>query len=208
MSCCALVPVKAPGHCKQRLAGVLDPDERHRLVRLMLEDVLAALRRCPAVDCIALTAPERPDPALGELLWLPDTSNNLNGAVSQASASLEARGVTELLVLHADLPLLGAEDIGRLVATGRQSGIALAPDRAGQGTNAIYLGLPSRFAFRFGTGSLSRHRTEASQCGIAPDVLSLPGLNFDVDDPADLEVLLDRRGHRYEFLQSVLRSIE
>ena len=45
----AMVPVKDFGGAKQRLAGILGPLERRRLAIVMLEDVLSALRRTPAL---------------------------------------------------------------------------------------------------------------------------------------------------------------
>lgn len=206
MTCFALVPVKAADHGKQRLAGLLDSETRRRLVELMLEDVLGALRRSRAIDRIAIVAPEPPTATAGDVIHLPDAGGGLNRAVSLAAASLRERGASELVVLHGDLPLLGGKDIDQLVDAGRRAGIALATDRAGKGTNAIYLRLPAPFNFCFGFDSLARHRAQAGECGITPAVLRLAGLNFDVDEPADLELLLESRGSRYHFLREALRS--
>ena len=49
----ALVPVKDLRDAKQRLADVLDADERRALFRAMLEDVLAVLAACRSLAGVA-----------------------------------------------------------------------------------------------------------------------------------------------------------
>ena len=185
MSCWALIPIKLPALGKGRLAGVLGPDERQRLVRVMLDRVLDALLGSALIDRVAIVTPAakltcRP------VEFLADCGLGLNGSVQQAAATLAERGASELVVMHGDLPLARPEDIDELVLRGRQSGLALAPDQACVGTNAIYLRTGSGFRFQFGTQSFPIHLAEALRCGLAPTIVERPGLAFDVDLPADL----------------------
>jgi 2-phospho-L-lactate guanylyltransferase len=191
MSCWALVPVKARVEAKWRLSAALSPSQRMRLVAHMLDHVLATLRRAPGVDGVAVTGPER---IARGVLWLPDRAGDLNAALADAAASLASRGVTQLLVLHADLPRLTVADVATLLGEGRRQGVALAPDHHGRGTNALFTCLPPKIPFRFGPQSLERHLEEAAWRGVAPALVRRPGLACDVDEPEDLRRLASVRG--------------
>lgn len=185
MSCWALIPIKLPALGKGRLAGVLAPTERQRLVRVMLDRVLDALEDSQLIEHVAIVTPAT-DLTRHAVTLLPDTGLGLNGSVQQAAAMLAGRGARELLVMHGDLPLAHADDIDELVRQGRHTGLALAPDRAHVGTNAIYLPTGTDFRFQFGTHSFARHLAESLRCGRVPAVVERSGLAFDVDLPADL----------------------
>lgn len=188
MSCWALIPIKTLSQGKGRLAGALLPAERQRLIRKMLDRVLAALTASRLVEGIAIVTPECRALARNVTL-LPDHGAGLNGSIADAAHTLAARGATELLVLHGDLPLVSRAEIDELVTRGRRTGLALAPDRGRQGTNAIYLKPGTGFEFRFGAHSFASHQAEAARCGLTPGVVELPGLAFDVDEAPDLDLL-------------------
>lgn len=199
MSCWALVAAKARPARKERLAGRLSLSERDQLAEAMLQDVLAALRESHSLDGIALVTADtgRVEP---QVLVLPDPGTGLNDALASAARSLAQRGATQLLIVHADLPFLATAEIDQFVAEGRRAGVALAPDRQEAGTNGLFISLPTPFRFRFGEDSLARHRAEAEKHGLAVRIVRLPGVAFDVDEPADLPELVRRGGPRYAFL--------
>lgn len=188
MTCWALLPLKRRAACKQRLAGQLSPAERLQLVRLMLARVIGAVRQSKRIDAIALVSEER-DTVAAEIPVLHDAGDGLNGALDAARLMLLQRGADELVVLPADLPFVTAADIDALVEAGRRAGCALATDRAGLGTNALWLPARMPFRFQFGPGSRRRHVEEAERLGLTPALVSLPGLAFDVDGPDDLRFL-------------------
>jgi 2-phospho-L-lactate guanylyltransferase len=99
---------------------------------------------------------------------------------------LRGLGCRELVVLPADLPTLSGRDIDTLVRAGRSGGFALAPDADGVGTNALCLASAQPFRFQFGVNSRQLHFKEALRMGFRAEVVRLPGLEFDVDSPADL----------------------
>ncbi len=203
MSCWALVALKAPATAKGRLAETLNAAERNLLVGLMFDNVLRALRAARGIAGIAVVTAEPLD-AEGVTV-LADPGRGLNEALEHGARELAARGVTALLVLHADLPLATGAEIDRVVAAGRAQGLAIAPDKLGQGTNALYVGLPPPFPFRFGPGSCQRHLGEAAQRNLAVARVESPGLAFDVDEPQDLERLLAADGEPYGFLRAALQ---
>ena len=64
--------------------------------------------------------------------------------------------------------------------------MAIAPDRAGTGTNGLALRPPDVIGFRFGLDSLAGHVAEAQAAGVPLVEVVRPGLAFDLDTPADL----------------------
>ena len=126
-----LVPVKAFGRAKVRLAEVLDGPSRAALAREMADRVLTAAAPLPvAVVCddddVAAWAESRG----ARVLWRPGLG--LNGAVNDAVTTLAGEGIDRVMVTHADLPL--ATGFDELLAGG-DGGAVLVPDRHEDGTN-------------------------------------------------------------------------
>lgn len=191
MSCWALVPLKTPGLGKTRLSPGLGSLERRQLVETMLARVLEALADSHLVDQIAIVGMD-PELCPSGVLHLPDAGTGLNGALTVASQQAQRAGAHEILVLHADLPLVLAEEIDDFIRSGRRQCMALASDRHGQGTNAIFLSQPADFAFSFGPNSLARHQALAAARDQQPALSQAPGLMFDIDTAQDLQVLAEQ----------------
>ena len=184
MTCWAIIPVKGTELGKQRLAGVLAAAPRQDLVAAMLRHVVAAINGAAAIDRIALLGPSRHGlPERFELL--PDPGTGLNPALASALATAMAAGSARLVIVFADLPQLTSQEVALLAAA---RGIAIAPDRHGTGTNALSLPLPaaSGFTFAFGPDSFARHQAEAARIGLPLQPIHSPGLQRDIDAPADL----------------------
>lgn len=185
MSTWALIAVKARAAGKGRLAGVLDVEQRARLVCSMLDRVLTVALDCAQLDAVALLSSEH-GAIPRDVLQLADSGAGLNEEILRAIRGLPLRGAQRVAILPADLPLLRSEDIEALLNATDVSGLALAPDRHQRGTNAVCVTLPSAFRTQFGPESFARHLSVAAQLGITPAIVKLPGLAFDVDEPADL----------------------
>jgi 2-phospho-L-lactate/phosphoenolpyruvate guanylyltransferase len=195
----ALVPVKAGGTGKQRLAHSLTQVQRAELIRLMLGEVLSALTATPAIDEVLVLSHERGDvPSSIEVVG--DPGCGLNGSLQGMLPSLAARGATQLTILFADLPLASAADVTALLGAAGDDIVALAPDHAGTGTNALTLPLPTSFQLKFGPGSFVAHLEEAARVGLTVATVRRAGLACDIDEPADLEALRKRCDPRYAFL--------
>ena len=188
MSCWSLTAVKARGCCKQRLADELTPQRRRELVDSMLDHVIAVLRASPDIDRIAVVSPEH-DGLPPEVQRIADPGGGLDVALAHAARVAIGRGATRLVIVHADLPWLTAQDIAALVAALRVSGIALAPDREDRGTNALCLALPGPLRFESGPGCFGRQEAQAIRFGLTPAVVRRAGLAFDVDEIEDLRRL-------------------
>lgn len=187
MSCWALLALKTAASAKGRLAEILPPAQRVWLVHRMLAQVVCTLQTARHIAGIAVVT--------GEVLAQPglwrieDPGNGLNAALEHGAAQLAARGIDEILLLHADLPLVRPEEIDTLIEAGRRHGLALATDKLGQGSNALYAPLPLPIPLRFGPDSCRQHQDEAARRQHPLEVLRLPGLAFDIDEPRDLQHL-------------------
>lgn len=200
MSCWAIVPVKARAAGKQRLAHALSEELRARLTRVMLEHVLATLTACAEVSGVSVMTPDR-DRLPPDVGVIPDASGGgLNESLHAALALLQRRGVTRVAILLADLPRLTVEDVSALVRAAEDTGIALAPDHTGTGTNAACVPVPTPLRFQFGPDSFARHRAEAARLGLRAASVTREGLAFDLDEPADLARLRALGDPRYAFL--------
>lgn len=198
--CWAVVPLKTLSLAKQRLATVLLPEEREALVRCMLADVVTVLRRAQGLAGIVLVGD---DPALAsdDMLWIADPGTGLNGAITAAASRLSSIGVTSMLTVAADLPLVTVAEIESVLAAAATSPVVIAPDRARRGTNGLFLSPPLLLSPQFGNDSLKHHADAAQELGIVPIICDLPGFGFDVDLPEDIDALRQLGGARYAFLK-------
>ena len=73
-----------------------------------------------------------------------------------------------------------------MIAAPPVPGMRIAPDRDGDGTNALLLSPPDLVATGFGAGSSARHRALGEAAGVAVETVIRPGLAFDIDTPQDL----------------------
>jgi 2-phospho-L-lactate guanylyltransferase len=185
---CALIAIKERSCCKTRLSEALGTAARLDLVRSMLSAVLSAARGAHSVRHIIVVSPAR-DSVPADVPVLADTGECLNGALTQAHRVLREFGCREVVILPADLPTITGADIDALVRAGRQGGFAIASDAAGVGTNALCLVSAHPFRFQFGPDSRRLHLEEAERVGLGAQVVQLPGLEFDVDSPTDLDRL-------------------
>jgi len=180
-----LIPMKPLAGAKERLAPALNPDERRRLSLAMLADVVAAaqgfsnvwvLNSDAEAERLAIEAGvgSVPDPAPG---------GGLNASLAAATARALAEGADGVLVVSADLPAVTADDLAVMCSS---SGVAVAPDRGGSGTNALWRSPADAIGVAFGANSLAAHARLARDAGVPARVVDLPGLALDVDTPADL----------------------
>lgn len=175
-----LVPVKAFGQAKVRLARALAPDARAALARTMAEHVLAACAPLPtAVVCDDAEVAAWARAHGARVVWEP--GRGLNRAVQEGVTRLQAAGAHRVIVAHGDLPLAGA-----IEWVARFPGVTLVPDRFDDGTNVACVPTDAGFGFTYGPGSFRRHGAEARRLGLGLRVVREPLLGYDVDWPADL----------------------
>jgi 2-phospho-L-lactate/phosphoenolpyruvate guanylyltransferase len=183
-----IVPHRGLDVAKTRLAPVLDAAERVELARKLLARVLAGAREaCTDVVVITPSASLEPIVTAAGARLVVQAGMGLNQGLDQARHEALADGIETLAVLHGDLPNLTGADVRALIsATPAPTGVAIAPDRAGAGTNGLAMRPPGAIGFQFGPGSFAAHRSAAEAAGLPIAIVKRPGLAFDLDTPEDL----------------------
>lgn len=176
----AVVPIKQGRQGKSRLAPLFDQAQREELVRRMAGHVLQTLVAVAAIESIDVLSPR---PFAGwEHAWHPDRGRGLN---AELAAWRESVGTAPVLIVHADLPLVTADDIAALLHAAHAHGVALAHDGAGLGTNALAIADGRAMHLCFGARSCPQHRAQHP----AMALVAREGLMFDLDTPDDAQAL-------------------
>ena len=191
----AVVPVKDIENAKQRLAYVLKPHERQQLFRIMLEDVFTALAEVDQLagvmvvtgDAWAIEFAEK----YGFQVMFETENLGHTHAVMTTARKLAEQGVSGMLTLPGDVPLVTSDEIVKIIRAHRDTpAFTIVPARDKLGSNAIACSPPDIMVLRFGDNSFYPHLETARRTGIEPQVLELPGLALDIDRPDDLEEFL------------------
>ena len=186
-----VMPVKDLADAKQRLAGVLDAEERQELFRAMLEDVLSALAASTGLAGLLLVTrdPEarRLATRYGARVLVEEENRGHTAASSLGARTLAQEAVAGMVQVPADLPLLTPKDIAALLRVhGQAPAVTLAPSRDEGGSNAVACSPPDLLPLRFGDDSFFLHLRRARALGVEPQIVRRPGLALDVDTPEDL----------------------
>src|SRR2546421_8600717 len=140
----AVIPAKSFTGAKQRLATFLQPHERRVLARAMLTDTLTACSQASGLDGVGVVTCDRDAAevagALGaEVLWESQAQGH-SQAVAFGVQVCRQRGITAMLTLPGDLPLLTAADVQAIIALpDPRVPLVLVPNRDDLGTNAMVL---------------------------------------------------------------------
>ena len=198
----ALLPVKSLTSAKGRLSVTISAAEREALTRAMLADMVEALAAARCLDrTYVLSADAEVLRAAGELGAEPlveeAPSGDLNRAVATAAAKLGATGVTRLLTIPGDVPLIESDDVETAFRIDAGSWpVVLIPSGSGSGTNGLLLSPPTVIVPCFEGASLAAHQNVCRERGLAVRVLELASFALDVDTPEDLAELSLRGRHR------------
>src|SRR6266403_55983 len=191
-----LLPVKDLHNAKKRLIGALSPEERFALAEAMLADTFRAVKAIRCAEKVFVVTNYEPAMHLAEEnrweILREEQQLSESHSVDAASKICEQWGVTGLLRLPLDLPLIQSSDIDELLAaTCPGPSLLIVPSRDGTGTNAILRTPPTLFPSHFGNGSFAKHLAEAGKAGARVMVRRNPRLEMDVDDESDLRALLE-----------------
>src|SRR5437660_729904 len=191
-----LLPVKDLHNAKKRLMGVLTPEERFALAGAMLADTVRAVRGARSVDKIFVVTNYEPVMQLVEQgrweILREEQQISESDSVDAASRICERVGVSGLLRLPLDLPLIQSSDIDELLTVKCQApALVIVPSRHGTGTNAILRTPPTLFPSHFGTASFAKHLAEAEKAHAQVMTRRNARLEMDVDDEGDLRALLE-----------------
>lgn len=213
-----LIPVKDLRHAKQRLAPHLSQQDRTNLAQAMFEDFCAAIVGTRQPNKIFVVTSYEPAievaAANGWEVILEERQESESASVDFASRICVERGVTSLVRVPIDLPLITAADVDALFEVNRKTAVQpnmiIVPSRCGTGTNALLRTPPTLFPSHFGPNSFPKHLSEAKNCGAHTTILRNERLEVDVDDWEDLKALAIRSDlprHTARWLKSIRISI-
>ncbi|MGQ0679088.1 MAG: 2-phospho-L-lactate guanylyltransferase [Actinomycetota bacterium] len=181
-----LIPVKSLDRAKLRLSQNLLPTDRRRLGLAMLADVLRATEKWP----VKLVVTSDPDAEAVGLAFgcrlVADPGGGLNNALAAGTRTAVDLGINTLLILPADVPMVGPDDVASLFSSPHNVVIASSSDG---GTNALLRRPPDCLPTAFGPGSARAHRRAAQERGLSCALIELDSLNLDIDRFTDLEHL-------------------
>jgi 2-phospho-L-lactate guanylyltransferase len=176
---------------KQRLAGLLIARERAALAEAMAADILERLLELDT-PLVVVTA----DATAEKFALRYGAQAVFEGAPGQTAAVEAGLRVCQLAghasaaTVSLDLPCLDAREVRALLEGDDAPGVAAVSDRHGTGTNALRLRPPDAISLHFGPDSLAWHRREAGARGCGFEVLPLPSLFLDLDEPDDVAAFL------------------
>ncbi|HUI84673.1 MAG TPA: 2-phospho-L-lactate guanylyltransferase [Candidatus Binatia bacterium] len=203
-----LIPFKSLLTAKQRLAEALDQQHRSRLAEAMLRDVMtAAAGVMDRVDVALVTGDLRAREMAREFgfLVIEDTRNESETtAIEMATAWCEGRGYDTTIVVPADVPLAMSHELQQVLAAAPAEGAVLVPAWDRRGSNCILRRPAGIIPLRFGNDSFLPHCQAMRQGGRELRILELPGIALDIDNPLELEMLVEREGDTNA--QRLLRS--
>jgi len=190
----AAVPVKEFAGAKQRLASLLEPEQRQALAAAMLEDVLAALVDAPLGGIMVNTV----DPIAGELarrygarVVTEAARDGHTGAVMVMARILGREGRQGMLTLPGDIPRVTSTEIAAVVNARRPvPSVTIVPAHDERGSNAVLCVPPTVMQLRFGDDSFLPHLAAARALGMEPTIVKLPGIGLDIDQPQDLRAFM------------------
>jgi 2-phospho-L-lactate/phosphoenolpyruvate guanylyltransferase len=186
----ALIPVKSLMTAKSRLSSTFTQHQRERLVLDMLHHVLSVLLDSELFEKVSVVSSDK-HVLEKAYLWgaqaVVEEYHGHNQALHAAALREKSEGVTTLLTISADLPLLTTQEIRCFYEQSLQHDVVLAPSRDGTGTNAIMVHPPLAVPYVFGTASLQSYIEAAKQKHLSYSKFHSIGLALDIDTIDDLD---------------------
>ncbi len=179
MSTWAVLPVKAFERAKSRLDPALGRAGRQALAEQLFDHVLGVLLRAPGLDGVLVVSDSDAVLARATARGARGVRDAVEGALGRViDDALAGVAAKHALIVMSDLPLLADAEV-RLMLDQRAA-VVIAPDRHGDGTNALLIPVPAPWPTCFGTpDSASRHQALAPDAAIVRAV----GLALDIDEP-------------------------
>ncbi len=203
-----LIPFKSLTTAKQRLAEALDTRQRSEFAESMLRDVMAAAVGVKGRIDVALVTGDAQAQAIAKALGflvIEDTRNESeSAAIEMATAWCEAQGYDTTIVVPADIPLIAAEELRGVLDAAPEEGAVFVPAYDRRGSNCILRRPASIIPLRFGNDSFLPHCEAMRRTGKELIILEFPGIGLDIDNPHELELLVNREGETRA--QRLLRS--
>jgi len=189
-----IIPIKSLNQAKHRLKHVLYPEERQDFFKAMFEDVLSTMMSVPDFEQVAV-ATVCPAAGIiakkyGAIVLSTSHDQGQTAAVVRSAKILDARGITSMLVIPGDVPLVTVEEIKIVLDLHEKApSMTIVPAQDELGSNCIALSPTIAAPLRFGPNSYFPHLETARKLGLSLQSPKLTGLGLDIDTPEDLLVL-------------------
>ncbi len=189
-----IIPIKSLNQAKHRLKHVLYPDERQEFFKAMFEDVLSTMMSVPDFEQVAV-ATVCPAACIiakkyGAIVLSTSHDQGQTAAVVRSAKILDARGITSMLMIPGDVPLVTVEEIKIVLDLHEKApSMTIVPAQDELGSNCIALSPTIAAPLRFGPNSYFPHLETARKLGLSLQSPKLTGLGLDIDTPEDLLVL-------------------
>ena len=189
-----IIPIKSLNQAKHRLKNVLYPEERQEFFKAMFEDVLSTMMSVPDFEQVAV-ATVCPAACIiakkyGAIVLSTSQDEGQTAAVERSAKILDARGITSMLVIPGDVPLVTVEEIKIVLDLHEKApSMTIVPAQDELGSNCIALSPTIAAPLRFGPNSYFPHLETARKLGLSLQSPKLTGLGLDIDTPEDLLVL-------------------
>ena len=117
-----LLPIKNLSNAKERLSNLLDKTRRQGLFKAMTDDVISVLTKHPGISEVAIISD---DPFAARLAKKHKTAlfterslrvRGLNAVIQATVARLALRQIDNVMIIHADLPLINATNLSKLIS--------------------------------------------------------------------------------------------
>ena len=208
MRAALLIPVKNLTNAKQRLGEALDQAHRSQLAEAMLRDVMtAAAGVAERLDIFLVTGAAQAKAMAAEFDFgvIEDTRNESEtAAIEMATAWCERRHYDTTVVVPGDIPLMTSMELHCVLDAAPEEGAVFVPAYDRRGSNCVLRRPASIIPLRFGSDSFLPHCEAMKKTGKHLVILEMPGIGLDVDNPHELEMLVQREGETHA--QRLLRS--
>jgi 2-phospho-L-lactate/phosphoenolpyruvate guanylyltransferase len=190
----AIIPVKPLRLGKSRLAGSISDIERIDLNKKLLVHTITTLTGISEIEQVLVISRDSDAISIARELGAKTVQDNgspqLNSALTRATIFAQLHSIKGVLILPADLPLITNGDICSFINKASDPPVVvIAPDRRGEGTNALLISPAGIIDYDFGPNSFKRHCERAISAGARLEVINIPSLAFDLDIPEDLTLL-------------------
>ncbi len=125
-------------------------------------------------------------------------------AIEMATGWCEQHGYDTTIVVPGDIPLITSAELHRVLDAAPAEGAVFVPAYDRRGSNCILRRPASIIPLRFGNDSFLPHCEAMRKTGKELVILEMPGIGLDIDNPHELDLLLQRDGNTNA--QRLLRS--
>ncbi len=203
-----LIPVKSIAAAKQRLGQALDQVHRSQFAEAMLRDVMIAASGVKdRLDTFLVTADPQAKTMAAEFDFgvIEDTRNESETVAIEIATDWCVRHHYDVsVVVPGDIPLITGAELNRVLDSAPEEGAVLVPAYDRRGSNCILRRPACIIPLRFGNDSFLPHCEAMKQTGKQLVILEMPGIGLDVDNPHELELLMQSAGNTHA--QRLLRS--